>query len=63
MNDVAHLYPFFVDDHLAFWIVVRVHYPDVGSMAAGSITPDAREVYQEEILLPPIKVYDQGKIN
>ena len=63
MNDVAHLYPFFADDRLVFWIVVRVHYPDVGGMAAGSITPDAREVYQEGILLPPIKVYDRGKMN
>ena len=63
INDVAHLYPFFVDDRLAFWIVVRVHYPDVGGMAAGSITPDAREVYQEGILLPPIKVFDRGKAN
>ena len=63
MNDVAHLYPYFVDDTLTFWIVVRVHYPDVGGMAAGSITPDAREVYQEGILLPPIKVYDRGQPN
>lgn len=63
MNDVAHLYPYFVDERLTFWIVVRVHYPDVGGMAAGSITPDAREVYQEGILLPPIKVYDRGQPN
>ena len=63
MNDVAHLYPLFADDRLAFWIVVRVHYPDIGGMAAGSITPDAREVYQEGIFLPPIKVYDQGEMN
>ena len=39
MNDVAHLYPFFVNNELTFWIVVRVHYPDIGGMAAGSITP------------------------
>ena len=63
MNDVAHLYPFFAGDQLTFWIVVRVHYPDVGGMAAGSITPDAREVYQEGILIPPTKVYDRGKMN
>ena len=63
MNDVAHLFPFFVEDRIAFWIVVRVHYADIGGMAAGSITPNAREVYQEGILLPPIKVYDQGRLN
>lgn len=53
MNDIAHLYPFFHEESIAFWIVVRVHYADVGGMAAGSITPDATEVYQEGILLPP----------
>ncbi|MBI4182964.1 MAG: hydantoinase B/oxoprolinase family protein [Proteobacteria bacterium] len=62
-NDVAHLYPFFVEDRLVFWIVVRVHYPDVGGMAAGSITPDAREIYQEGLFLPPIKVYEGGRLN
>jgi N-methylhydantoinase B len=63
MNDVAHLYPFFVDDRLTFWIVVRVHYPDIGGMAAGSITPAATEVYQEGLFLPPLKIYDRGKPN
>ena len=63
MNDIAHLYPFFVEDRLTFWIVVRVHYADVGGMAAGSITPDAREIYQEGLLIPPIKVYDRGAAN
>lgn len=63
MNDVAHLAPFFVDDRLTFWIVVRVHYPDIGGMAAGSITPDAREVFQEGLLIPPVRVYDRGRPN
>ena len=63
MNDVAHLFPFFVENRLTFWIVVRVHYPDVGGMAAGSITPDAREIYQEGILIPPLRIYDRGAVN
>ncbi len=63
MNDVAHLFPFFVDGQLTFWIVVRVHYPDVGGMAAGSITPDAREIYQEGLLIPPLRIYDGGQVN
>ena len=63
MNDVAHLAPFFVGDRLTFWIVVRVHYPDIGGMAAGSITPDAREVFQEGLLIPPVRVYEQGRAN
>ena len=60
---MAHIAPFFIDDRLVFWVVVRVHYPDVGGMAAGSITPDAREVYQEGMRIPAIKVYDRGEPN
>jgi N-methylhydantoinase B len=63
VNDVAHIAPFFIDDRLVFWVVVRVHYPDVGGMAAGSITPDAREVYQEGLRIPAVKVYDRGEPN
>ena len=63
VNDVAHIAPFFIDDRLVFWVVVRVHYPDVGGMAAGSITPDAREVYQEGMRIPAVKVYDRGEPN
>ncbi|MCE2492212.1 MAG: hydantoinase B/oxoprolinase family protein [Alphaproteobacteria bacterium] len=63
VNDVAHIAPFFLRDRLVFWVVVRVHYPDVGGMAAGSITPDAREVYQEGLRIPAVKVYDGGEPN
>lgn len=63
MNDVAHLHPIFIRGDLAFWLVIRVHYTDVGGMAAGSITPDARDVYQEGLFLPPIKVYSRGRPN
>ena len=63
VNDVAHIAPFYVEDRLVFWVVVRVHYPDVGGMAAGSITPDAREVYQEGLRIPAVKVYERGEPN
>ena len=63
VNDVAHIAPFFVEGRLVFWIVVRVHYPDVGGMAAGSITPDAREVYQEGLRIPAVKAHERGEPN
>lgn len=63
MNDVAHLRPIFIDGILAFWLVVRVHYTDVGGAAAGSITPDATEVFQEGLLLPAVKIHDSGQPN
>jgi N-methylhydantoinase B len=63
MNDVAHLYPIFEDRRLVFWIVIRLHYIDVGGMSPGSITPDSREVFQEGLRIPPVKAYVGGKPN
>ncbi len=40
----------------------RAHHADVGGMAAGSM-PVAREIYQEGLIIPPIKIMDDGKRN
>ena len=63
MNDVTHLYPIFDGGRLILWIVIRLHYTDIGGMAAGSITPDSTEVYQEGIRIPPLKAYQAGEPN
>jgi N-methylhydantoinase B len=63
MNDVAHLSPVFVRRELVFWIVVRIHYTDIGGMAPGSITPDATDVYQEGVRIPPVKIYERHEPN
>ncbi len=36
---------------------------DVGGTAAGSMPISARSIYHEGIRMPPIKLYDQGKLN
>ena len=63
MNDTAHLYPIIAEGRLIFWVVIRVHYTDIWGMAPGSITPDATEVYQEGLRIPPVKAYQGGKPN
>ena len=63
MNDVTHLYPIFDGGRLILWIVIRLHYTDIGGMAAGSITPDSTEVYQEGVRIPPLKAYRAGEPN
>ncbi len=61
LNDVAHLLPIFIEGRLAFWIVARIHYTDIGGSFGGSIVPDATEVYQEGIFIPPTRVYNRGQ--
>ena len=39
---------------LVGWAANRAHHADVGGMAPGSIPPEATEVYQEGLRIPPV---------
>ena len=62
LNDIAFIRPVFVDDMAAFFVCVRAHWEDVGGMAAGSLSGNATEIYQEGVRIPPIKMIDRGTI-
>jgi N-methylhydantoinase B len=42
------------------WLAVRAHHADVGGIAAGSM-PLAREIFQEGLRLPPVRLMVRGK--
>jgi N-methylhydantoinase B/oxoprolinase/acetone carboxylase alpha subunit len=56
LNDLTLVSPCFVDGALAGWVANRAHHSDVGGMAAGSIPPDATEIYQEGLRIPPLRL-------
>ncbi|HEX4540271.1 MAG TPA: hydantoinase B/oxoprolinase family protein [Acidimicrobiales bacterium] len=56
LNDLTLVSPCFVGDVLSGWIANRAHHSDVGGMAAGSIPPDATEIYQEGLRIPPLRL-------
>ncbi len=45
-----------------FFVASRAHHADIGGMSPGSM-PLSTEIYQEGIILPPIKLVDAGKRN
>ena len=45
-----------------FYLANRAHHADVGGMSPGSM-PMAREIYQEGIRIPPIKIQRAGKLD
>jgi len=45
----------------AFYVANRAHHSDVGGMTPGSM-PLAREVYQEGLIIPPIRLVRRGEI-
>jgi N-methylhydantoinase B/oxoprolinase/acetone carboxylase alpha subunit len=46
----------------AFFVANRAHHSDVGGMSPGSM-PLAREIFQEGLILPPIKLIKKGHID
>src|ERR1044072_5261423 len=55
LNDITLVAPCFTDDGtLVGWAANRAHHADGGGMAPGSIPPEATEVYQEGLRIPPV---------
>lgn len=44
------------------FVASRAHHSDIGGMSPGSM-PVAREIYQEGLIIPPIKLIEAGKLN
>lgn len=45
-----------------FFVASRAHHADVGGMSPGSL-PLSTEIYQEGIIVPPVKLYRRGQVN
>jgi N-methylhydantoinase B/oxoprolinase/acetone carboxylase alpha subunit len=55
LNDITFVAPAFADDGtLIGWAANRAHHADIGGMAPGSLPPDATEIFQEGLRIPPV---------
>ncbi|MEK7362027.1 MAG: hydantoinase B/oxoprolinase family protein [Pseudomonadota bacterium] len=61
-NDVAAFKPVFLDGKLVAWTAVKGHQADIGGNVAGGYNPNAVEVWQEALRIPPVKVVEKGKL-
>ncbi|MCC6869096.1 MAG: hydantoinase B/oxoprolinase family protein [Burkholderiales bacterium] len=62
LNDVAVICPVFVDGKLLLFPAIRAHWADVGGMTPGSLSGTSTEIFQEGVRIPPIKIYERGKL-
>ena len=67
LPDVTMVSPVFEDDvpgdsGPAFFVASRAHHADVGGMSPGSL-PLSTEIYQEGLIIPPVKLYRGGAVN
>ncbi len=61
--DVGSAAPVFVDGELVAFCTSFGHKPDVGGIAPSSASAASRSIFHEGLLLPPVKLYDQGLLN
>jgi N-methylhydantoinase B/oxoprolinase/acetone carboxylase alpha subunit len=62
LPDITLVSPVFIDDEAKFFVASRAHHADVGGMSPGSM-PLSTELYQEGIIIPPIKLVEAGHLN
>ena len=63
LPDVQTFAPVFVDGERVGIVGILVHHPDVGGGAPGRPFPQATEVFQEGIRIPPVRVVRRGEVN
>jgi N-methylhydantoinase B len=62
LPDITMVSPVFVARKISFFVASRAHHADVGGMSPGSL-PLSSELYQEGIIIPPIKLIEGGRRN
>ena len=55
--------PVFHRGELVAFAQAWAHFSDIGGMHAGSISPNCTEIYQEGIIVPPVRLATAGRIN
>jgi N-methylhydantoinase B len=61
-NDVAVFKPIFHGRKLVAWAACKGHQADIGGAVRGGYNPEAREVWQEALRIPAVKVVERGKL-
>lgn len=62
LPDITMVSPVFAGDQPVFYVASRAHHADVGGMSPGSL-PLSTEIYQEGLIIPPVKFMENGVIN
>lgn len=63
LPDIALVMPVFAGGRAIALSAAMTHHQDVGGMSPGSVPPNATEIFQEGIRIPPLKYRDAGEVN
>ncbi|MEE8349733.1 MAG: hydantoinase B/oxoprolinase family protein [Acidobacteriota bacterium] len=63
LPDICITAPVWKDDRIIAFIQVYGHVHDVGGISPGSMPLEATEIFQEGIIIPPVKLHQKGLLN
>jgi N-methylhydantoinase B len=62
-QDMVFVMPVFHAGAVVAFSTTFGHYQDIGGLRAGSISPHATEIYHEGLLVPPVRIMQEGRLN
>jgi N-methylhydantoinase B len=63
LPDISFVLPVFIENEITFFVTNRAHHSDIGGSTPGSMPGTSTEIYQEGLIIPPVKLYAKGKEN
>jgi N-methylhydantoinase B len=63
LPDLCVTVPVFFEDQVVAFVQAFGHHDDIGGAVPGSMPSHATSVYQEGLMVPPIKLWEEGKPN
>jgi len=63
LNDVTVIAPIYYKDKHVGYVINKAHHVDVGGPMPGSLNPYAKTIYEEGVVLPPLKLMRQNKVS
>ncbi|MCL5266409.1 MAG: hydantoinase B/oxoprolinase family protein [Chloroflexi bacterium] len=61
--DFAVTKPVFWKGELRFWAMAKGHHADSGGGGVAGYNPEAKDIWEDCLRIPPAKLYDRGKYN
>lgn len=63
LNDILQLHPVCHEGDVVMFAAIRYHYGDVGGMTPGSLSGEAREIFQEGLRITPTRICSKGEMD
>ena len=63
LPDLVFAAPLIHEGQIVGFCTCFAHFMDIGGMSPGSYSGVATEVYQEGIMIPPVRLYEAGQLN